>query len=212
MAEIKVQRKSGVPWWLLLLLVVLLFGLIWWFVARAGGEDDDTILASDAPAAAGATAVADGERGGGEAVTGTPTATGAPAAGEPVTDMNTILTAGDARSLVGRDVRLEDVPVQQMVGDAAFWIGATAGQRVLVILNEQIPSPPPSVEGRVNVNAGQTVDIRGRMRAADDLPGSAGLEQRERDAARGQQVYVWAESAEVVSPASAAPAGPPGRR
>ena len=203
MAEIKVQRKTGVPWWLLLLLAVLAFGLIWWLVARSGNNDADTDLLAEAPPAATAPGLAGGDAGA--------TATGEPAAGDAVTDVNTILNAGDARTLVGRDVRLEDVAVQEMVGDAAFWIGASGGERVLVILDQQIPSPPPSVEGRVNVNAGQTVDVRGRMRAATDLPPAAGLEPREREAARGQQVYIWADSAEVVSPASAAPAGPPGR-
>ena len=198
MAEIKVQRKPGGLWWILLLVALLGLVLIWWLTTRAGDDGAGADRLAEAPPAASDPAVP---------------ASGAEAgAGAPVTDMNTILTAADARTLIGRDVRLEDIAVQEMVGDAAFWIGAQGGERVLVILDQQIPSPPASVEGRVNVNAGQTVDIRGRMRAATDLPAAAGLEPRERDAARGEQVYIWAESAEVVSPASAAPAGPPGRR
>jgi hypothetical protein len=71
--------------------------------------------------------------------------------------------------------------------------------RAFVILDEQIPSPPPEVEGRVNVNAGQTVDITGSVRAGGDLPDGDVLDQGDRNAVDGRPIYIWAQSATVAT-------------
>lgn len=182
MAEIKVERK-GVPWWAWLLLAILAVVLVWWAIAALSGDDvDDEVLTP-----AGDAAVVD-------------TAPVGPATpGEAVTDIGALLDAENPTALVGREVRLEDVRVLEMVGDATFWVGRGADDRMFVILDEQIPSPPPDVEGRVNVNAGQTVDIVGSVRAAGDLPGGDVLDQTGRDAAGEGPVYVWAQSATVAT-------------
>jgi hypothetical protein len=187
MAEIKVQRK-GVPWWAWLLLAILAIVLIWWAVEAFSGDDADEEMAPPATDAA----VVD---------TAPVAAPGSPdgAAGERITDIGALLDAEDPTALVGREVRLEDVRVLEMVGDATFWVGRGANDRMFVILDEQIPSPPPDVEGRVNVNAGQTVDIMGAVRASGDLPGGGVLDQTGRTAAGEGPVYIWARSATVAT-------------
>ena len=196
MAEMKIQRKSGAPWWLWLLLLVLLLAVVWWMVSALTGDDDDradTGAALEPPAAA------------------APPTADAAATGEQITDLATITGAADARGLAGRQVRLSGARVDRMMGDATFWIGS--GQdRVLVILDQVIPSEPPTVEGRVNVNAGQTVDIQGRIRTSDDAPAGGVLNADEQRQLDEQQVYIWADAVQVATPESAAPAGPPGRR
>lgn len=183
MAEIKVQRK-GPPWWVWLLIAVLAVSLIWWAVASFGGDD------AEPPAAD-------------VAVVDTLPLDAPPAAREPsgaaITDLATLIDASDPTALVGREVRLQGVQVLEMVGDATFWIGRNRDDRVFVILDEQIPSPPPNVEGRVNVNTGQTVDIVGAVRAGTDLPGGDVLDQGDRNAVGTLPVYVWARSATVAT-------------
>lgn len=181
MAEIKVQRK-GAPWWVWLLLAVLAIALIWWAIESFGDDD-----AEPPPATTDTVAVE------------TPAPEAEEPQGEAITDLGALLDAGDPTALVGREVRLEDVRVLEMVGDATFWVGRDADNRAFVILDEQIPSPPPDVEGRVNVNTGQTVDIVGAVRAGNDLPGGDVLDQGDRDAVGGRPIYIWARSANVAT-------------
>lgn len=186
MAEIKVERK-GLPWWAWLLMALIAVALVWWVVAEMGDDDEVDLAAPDVAIVEPApTAVLPlNPATGGE--------TGA------VTDIATILEAEDPATLVGRQVRLEGVQVLEMVGDATFWVGRGGDDRAFVILDEQIPSPPPEVEGRVNVNAGQTVDITGSVRAGGDLPGGDVLDQGDRDAVDGRPIYIWAQSATVAT-------------
>lgn len=177
MAEIKVTKKSAVPWWAWLLLAVVAVALIWWAIATLGDDEEST--AQTAPAV--------------------PAEQAAPAAaGDVITDVSTLLAANDPAALIGRQVRLDGVQIQEMVGDATFWIGPSADQRVFVVLNEQIPSSPSDVEGRVNVNAGQTVDLQGSLRAADDLPAGV-LDDAGKRQVADRRIYIWAQTAEVAS-------------
>lgn len=186
MAEIKVQRK-GAPWWVWLLLAILAILLLWWAVQAFTGDDAEV-----EPPVAGAVVE--------DAPPVSPDGTAGEAAGQDaITDIGALLDAENPTALVGREVRLEDVRVLEMVGDATFWIGRGAGDRMFVILDEQIPSPPPGVEGRVNVNAGQTVDLVGAVRASGDLPGGEVLDRTGRTAAGEGPVYIWARSATVAT-------------
>ncbi|MFT4935543.1 MAG: hypothetical protein ACI9LT_002245 [Pseudoalteromonas distincta] len=185
MAEIKVERK-GLPWWAWLIMALIAIALIWWVVAETGDDGDDlaapdVTIVDTVPA---------------------PVMPMEPAAGGEagaVTDIDTLLDAEDPAALVGRQVRLEGVQVLEMVGDATFWVGRGGDDRAFVILDEQIPSPPPEVEGRVNVNAGQTVDITGSVRAGGDLPGGDVLDKGDRNAVDGRPIYIWAQSATVAT-------------
>ena len=186
MAEIKVERK-GLPWWAWLIMALVAVALIWWVVAEMG-DDEETDLA--APDVAIVETVP-------PPVMPMDPATGGQAGA--ITDIATLLDAEDPAALVGRQVRLEGVQGLDMVGDATFWVGRGDDDRAFVILDEQIPSPPPEVEGRVNVNAGQTVDITGSVRAGGDLPDGDVLDQGGRDAVEGRPIYIWAQSATVAT-------------
>ena len=198
MAEMRIRRKSGGAWWLWLLLLVLLLALIWWLVTALSDRHDDRIAGAEGleePVAASSAA-------GARSVEGA-------TAGEPITELAAITGAADAGALAGRPVRLSGARVDRMIGDATFWIGS--GQdRVLVILDQVIPSEPRTVEGRVNVNSGQSVDIQGRLRAAADAPPEGVLSAEDQRQLADRQVYVWADAVQVATPASAAPHGPPG--
>ena len=70
-----------------------------------------------------------------------------------------IIAAVPPTMYAGRQVTLEDVSVREVASDKAFWIGGeTREQQMLVVLEE-----PPGGETKADVNAGQTVTIRGTL-------------------------------------------------
>lgn len=149
MAEIPVERKGGIPWWVWLLLALLLLALLWWLLA-----DDDEEVAVVVPVAP---AVVDTDTGvvpAEAAVVGT-----AAAATGPITDLTAITSSTDG-SLAGREVRLTGVTAGPVPDDAGFWLGGAGGERVWVVL-EEVRTPNTPVEGRVDVNEGDTVDVIG---------------------------------------------------
>ncbi|WP_375269078.1 hypothetical protein [Phenylobacterium sp.] len=184
MAEIKVQKKSGWPWWAWVILALVAVALIWWAMSAMGDEEEATVATTPPAVATAPGAVGDETAGAVDRA--------------PITDLAVLMDAQDPAALVGREVRLQGVSVQEMVGDASFWVGEDQDRRVFVILDEQIPSPPPEVEGRVNVNQGQTVDVQGSVRAGDDLPGGV-LDDEGRNALGDRRIYVWAQAAQVAT-------------
>ena len=163
MAEIPVEKKNGTPWWVWLLLGLLLLGLLWWLLsdddeveavdtAAPVAVETDTGSVSDDTAMVGATAAG--------AAAGT--AVGATAGG-PITDLATIIGATDD-SLVGREVRLTGVTAGAVPEDAGFYVTGAGGERVWVVL-EEVRTPNTPIEGRVDVDQGDTVDIVGTLRS-----------------------------------------------
>lgn len=141
MANIPVKKKtsSSLSWlWVLLALVVLAL-IAWWIW---GGTNDRNQQVNNAPVAA--------QTSTGGTLTSTAALTGTP------------LT-----SLVGRNVAINGAPVEGLAGDMALYIGANAGQRVLVVFNQQ-PSPNSPKEGKLDINAGSHVNITGVVRSAND--------------------------------------------
>lgn len=112
--------------------------------------------------------------------------------GGPVTSIDTLLGAQSA-ALVGRQVRLEDVMVQEVVGDRGFYIGPTADQSVFVVLN-QVPTPGTPTEGRYDVTPGQMIDVRGVMREVTD---PAFADRPIEGLPSGTQVVLHANSLEI---------------
>ena len=85
----------------------------------------------------------------------------------PITGVDQILNEGVPANLVGREVVLEDVRVQQVVGEYTFWIGPSATRRIPVVLfGELTRRQPPSA---ANLTEGQQVRAFGVVRSMRDL-------------------------------------------
>lgn len=144
MANIPVRKKSSssLSWlWLLLALVVLAV-IAWWIW---GGTNNRNQQVNTAPVSA------------------------QPSTGGTV-NSTAALTDSPLTSLIGRDVAINGAPVESLAGDMAFYVGANADQRVLVVFNQQ-PSPNSSREGKLDINPGSHVNISGVVRSSrDPLP------------------------------------------
>lgn len=104
-----------------------------------------------------------------------------------------IIAAVPATTYAGRRVTLENVPVREVVGDKAFWIGGgTREQQMLVVLEE-----PAGGETKADVMAGQTATIRGTLQpmpAPDQAIQQWGLSEEAKDAIKQDTLYVRAQS------------------
>ena len=139
MAEIPVTKKSGIPWWVWAALALLVLLLLFLFLS--GGDDDVAEVEREVPA------VVTTDR--------TDAGTGL------ITDLSTIATGTAA--LDGRQVDIDGVRVVSMAGDRGFTVEAPDGARGFVVIDEVVPGPDSGADGDVNVNAGQTVDVRGEV-------------------------------------------------
>lgn len=185
MAEIPLERKSPVPWWVWLIAALLIVAILWWIIDEANEPDDVAVLAPVAEVMPVVPPVA--------------TATNA-----EITDPVVIVAVTDRRPLIGRTVRLTNVRVLDVIGDQAFWIGSGPDQRVLVAMKEVLPPGTPT-DADININAGQTINLIGQVRA---LPALTGAARTTVDAVFGpafataaeqEQIYIFARTAQVVA-------------
>lgn len=177
MAEIPIERKNkGVAWWVWLLIALLIAAILWWLLA---GRDDDGVAQPQAPAAVSQTAVV-------------PTG-GEQAAAGPITDLGTLLTGTDD-AVVGRQVQLTNVPAGDVPADAGFWITGENGAREYVILHE-VRTPNTPIEGKIDVNKGDRLDITGTVRSASEgVPKDAAIPGPTAPLPDGVKHYIDAES------------------
>lgn len=127
----------------------------------------------------------------------TPGAVGEAAEGEELRggadQIAIIIAAVPQTTYAGRRVTLENVPVREVVGDKAFWIGGgTREQQMLVVLEE-----PAGGETKADVMAGQTATIRGTLQpmpAPDQAIQQWGLSEEARDAIKQDTLYLRAQS------------------
>jgi hypothetical protein len=167
MAEIPVAKNSGARWlWWLLAAVVAIALLIW--ILNAGDDTDDAVAVGE-PAVERAAGVTD----------------------DPITQV--AMLTGAATPMMGREVALERVTVQSVVGDRAFYIGPNANETVLVVLDE-VPTPTTAIEGRYDVTPGQVINVMGVV--AD--PATLRLDAADARAAAGMQSVVHARSLDIV--------------
>lgn len=192
MAKIPVERTSGGGWWKWLL-GLLLLALVAWLVFEALEPDDDV----DGLAVGDTVGVVEMDT--------------EPLADGPITDVTTLFTAADRRALVGRQVELAGMHVLDVVGDSVFYVSPTPGtavepgNRVIIAgLDEVIPSPPPDVEGRYDVTAGQVVTLYGTVEAiAQEQPAAWGItEQEAGDMLARDQIYVRVQRLEITQQAN----------
>lgn len=187
MADIKIEKKGGSLWWIWALIALVVIGILLWVFL----DNDRGTQVAQAPAvvAAPANTVAN---------TDLNPVDGMNATTQPIADLATI-TGNTDNSLVGRDVNLNKVSVGDVVGDASFWINGADGKKVYVILNE-VKTPGTPIEGRVNVNKGDQVDLTGTIRSASDgVPAGAAIGTKTDPLPAGVDKYIYAQSAKVVS-------------
>lgn len=180
MAEIRIERKSGMNWLWVLLGLLLAALIAWWLLGR--GDDVADPVADGAVAAPAAVAT-------------TEVGTDASAL---LTDWNA-LTAASAGDLDGRQVALANAPVVDVVSDKGFWIGDATNRAFVVRGNQSLPSTAP--DGAVNT--GQAVAIWGRVvRMPTDLRQQStewNLRATDREAMGRPGGYVMADSVRIVS-------------
>ena len=202
MANIPVQRKrgQGIPWWTWLLLglgFLALLGFLLWSVVQ--GQDRETAR----PATTGAGAATGSQATGSQAAppqAATPPANPAAPAGVPLTDLP-IGQPDQLVALVGQPVHLSGLKVQEVVGDKTFWVGPSTAQRLFVFLEED-PTAGQQVEGKVDVNPGQTLTIQGELRklpSAEEAQRLWDITPQSFEALKQEQVYLFARSVKVTS-------------
>lgn len=104
-------------------------------------------------------------------------------------------------AVVGKQVSIDRANVLSVTGDRSFWVGEGEGRQVLVILNE-VPTPgQPGIEGRYDVNPGQTIAIRTgevkRFPGWDEAQSRWNLDPNLRSTYEKQQVYIEADRLNV---------------
>ncbi len=179
MVEIPVEKKSGIPAWLWLLLALIALGmLVWWYSSQSENEVD---AIDDAETAQVVEADPDAEIAGTDVDTGVEALAGA--AG-----------LADLSTKIGRDVSMDSIAVNRVIGDEAFTIG-TGSAETLVMFDEKA-TPDTAMEGNVDVNPGSMVKLRGNVRelAVSDLPQSVKTDLDGKNAA-----YIFADMVEVVN-------------
>lgn len=193
MAEIPVVKRSGgLPWWAWLILAAPLVGLLF-FMFDDDGRDEQTVdnmavvevPVTDAGADQAMVTGTDATAMAGEDIAGTSRSTGV------ITDLAAIADAAGT-SLVGRDVRLIGVTAGEVPDDAGFWLDAAAGKRVWVVLDE-VRTPNTPIEGRVDVDKGDRVDVTGSIRsAAGGSPPDAAIPGPTKPLPAGIAHYIYA--------------------
>lgn len=175
MADINVERKSSggrnfLPW---ILGLLLLAALLWGLMSLFGGDDE----VEETPVAPVSEAVP---------VTEAPPvapAAAAPAAGAVILPVAAII-AGPA-GYVGQ-AQMGTVRVAEVVSDRGFWI-EEGGQRMFAVVAE-----PQGTEQRLNINAGQTLNLSGTVYTKErlgEIPGT--IEEQTRQIIQGQPAFLY---------------------
>ena len=186
MAEIPIEKKGGgIPWWVWLVLAALLIALaVWIFGDNDRGDgalESPAVVTGEAIAPVGAeNALAPVDpAAGGTAAAGTAAAgsaaggAAAAAPGGPITNLDQLIGA-PADAVVGREVRLTNVPAGPVPNDAGFWITGANGREYVILHEVRTPNTP--IEGKINVDKGNRLDIIGTVRsAAEGVPKNAAI-------------------------------------
>ncbi len=189
-AQVYREKKGGIPWWAWLLLGLLLLGLLLALLRRHPQTADQTPpapVAAPAPAVAPApAATADTSAAGATSTPGqdikihkgadiaTAKTAEASVPGVPLSDVVTFAAATDPLSFVGRKAKLTNVVVQKVLSDRAFFVGPTAQQQMLVLLDKGMDASA-SGASKVTIATGQPVSLIGIV---EKLPTQEAISQQ----------------------------------
>lgn len=193
MANVPIERKSGGnSWWVWLLVLALIAGAIWLFADGFNTEVEDPI-ALEEPMTPGMGSDLDSEMGSG--LEGD--ATG------PITDASMIMGTSDASTIAGRQVDLQNMRVTRVVSDRGFFIVPADGgdqQEIFVRLDEEPTTPGTNVEGRVNVNEGQIIALRGVVQQFNEQDATTlGVSEADVSAIQDDDLWVMAEEIDIAA-------------
>ncbi|MEJ7708349.1 MAG: hypothetical protein WKF84_00430 [Pyrinomonadaceae bacterium] len=192
MAEIPVERKSGLPWWLplLALLGLLLFG----FLLMRGCNDRAAVVNTNDNINRNANSITNTSNANARITTeNTGTATGA-----RVTDVNIFGSTTDKMSLVGRGVEVQNVKVNRVLSDHVFTV--TSGSSELFVMLDESLDSGGGKERQIQARSGQLVNLGGTFQRVPNNEtsgerGGGGLNAREYQQMANQQVYLHATEA-----------------
>ena len=170
-AQVYQEKKGGIPWWAWLLLALILLGLLLAFLGRHGNQQAATTapapVAAPAPAATADNSAASTTATPGKDIkihSGTDIATAKPAQasvpGVLLSNVETFASTPDPTTLIGERAKLINVPVQQVLSDRAFFVGPSAQQRMLVLLDKGMDAGA-AAGNKVTIAAGQSVSLTG---------------------------------------------------
>jgi hypothetical protein len=118
-----------------------------------------------------------------------------------IDDLALLYNVSNPDSLVGREVRIDNAKVLSVTGDRHFWVGDREGRQVLVMLDETATPGQPRIEGRYDVNPGQTIAITDgevkRVPAWDEARSRWNIDENLRSNFENQRVYVEAKKLEI---------------
>lgn len=187
MANIPVEKKSGMalwPW----LLGLLLLGLVGWFVIDAFDDTDEL---------AGADVVYEESvdmEGMGGGMAGENASTGL------ITSLGALLDADNPGALEGRMVRLSGVTASAVTGDSTFWVynpDEGIERRVFAVLYklEEDEYGAGGTDGIYNIDEGETMQIEGIVQAVDASdPATWGVTGEVERELRVEEVYIRIKS------------------
>lgn len=156
-AQVYQEKSKGLPWWVWLLLGLALLGLLLALLRPHGPQQ---AAAPPAPVVADTTGQDIKVHSGTDITTAKPPQASVP--GVPLSNVVMFAAATDPISLVGRKAKLTDVPVQKVLSDRAFFVGPTAQQQILVLLDKGMDAGA-SGGSKVTIAAGKPVSLIGVM-------------------------------------------------
>ncbi len=194
MAQIPVEKKSSMAWLWILLALLLIGALLWWLFAEA---DDNDVDAYDADETVAAGQLDDADTGNIDTDLDMD-AGDMDAAGATVGDAGAATATGIAALAVlgdriGDTIDFDTVRVNRVVGDAAFTVGTGANETLVMF--DEVPTPGTAVEGRFDINPGNTVTFEGEARRIDRsaLPASVRA-----DIDASEEFYLFADNLKKI--------------
>lgn len=190
-AQVYREKKGGIPWWAWLLLALLLLGLLLALLGRHGNQQAaqpapapvaapvtpaPVPVATAAPAAASDATTTPGQdikiHKGADITTAKPAQASVP--GVPLSDVVAFAAATDPLTFVGHKAKLTNVVVQKVLSDRAFFVGPTAQQQMLVLLDKGMDAGA-SGASKVTIATGQPVSLVGIV---EKLPTQEAISQQ----------------------------------